>query len=101
VPDVRFWPAILRFRGYEPRSELGHLPLWEAPVQACPAEVLAQGRRTTTGAGELLVERRTCPAWFLAEALCLQLTLAQIGASILRLKAIFYCCFKYINVYIF
>jgi hypothetical protein len=37
----------------------------------------------------------------LAEALRLQLTLAQIGALILRLETISYCRFKYINVYIF
>jgi hypothetical protein len=24
-------------------DHLGHLSLWEAPVEACPAEVLAQG----------------------------------------------------------
>jgi hypothetical protein len=41
------------------------------------------------------------PGGFFAEALRLQLTLAQIGASILRFKSIFYCRFKYINVYIF
>ena len=32
-------------------DHLGHLPLWEAPVEARPAEVLAQGLRVRRVAG--------------------------------------------------